>query len=114
MINVAEKLASLPSYVVGLIQAVSIATYILLFVTAAINAGPLIGASVEDTFAGPAVFLIAFITSALICGTIMLGYPTWLTVQSRFKEAIVVILYSIGWLLAILLAIICIALIVNS
>lgn len=47
------------------------------------------------------LFLLTFVTSALICATIEFAYPVQLFMQDRRKEALQVVLWSLGWLLAL-------------
>jgi len=84
----------------GLIQAVCISAYVFLFATAAqnfiewaktnsIEPHPILGAM---------LFLLAFIVSALISGSIVLAYPIWLFFTERKTDAFKTVLWSAIWL----------------
>jgi hypothetical protein len=107
MINLDKHLTTKPKYLIGLLQAGGVASYILLLVALATNFGSLIEHSSQ--ILAPMIFLTTFVTSALICGSIVLAYPAWLAVQRRSKDAIEIIAWSIAWLLIILFTVIFIA-----
>ncbi len=102
MINFETVLASKPKYLIGLIQASGVALYITLFVSTVMH----FGSSFEDDvpFVTPIIFLMTFVTSALICGSLILAYPIWQIVQDRVKDAALIVAWSIAWLLVILLS----------
>lgn len=103
MNNLVHALANKPPYFIGFLQAVGIALYIGLFVIAATRIGPVLGQ--DRSLIPPIIFLTTFVASALICGSIMLGFPAWLALQNRFRDAVTVVASGIVWLLVILLAI---------
>ena len=45
-------------------------------------------------------FLLAFVTSALICSTIAFGYPARLFFQDKKEMALRIIFWNIVWLIA--------------
>lgn len=107
MINLEKTLSAKPKYIIGLVQAVGVATYITLLITFFTGFAPRF--EHDSMFLAPIIFLMVFVTSALICGSLMLAYPLWLTVQGRIKDAAEVVVWGIVWLLAILLSIIILA-----
>ncbi len=54
------------------------------------------------------LFLLAFVISALICGSLILGYPLLLFSSGQHNEAMKIVLWSLLWLVVLAL---CIALI---
>lgn len=57
-----------------------------------------------DTFLGPIVFLLLFVLSAAITGTLVLGRPIILYLENRKADAIKLFIYTIGWLFVIILS----------
>ncbi|MCL5676069.1 MAG: hypothetical protein M1120_02985 [Patescibacteria group bacterium] len=48
---------------------------------------------------GPAVFLLIFVTSALVCALISLGYPIFIFWDKKnTKAALTIVGYTAGWL----------------
>jgi len=65
------------------------------------NAERLFGAVQE--FWGPAVMLLLFVFSALVTGLLVLGYPIWLYLEQRKRDAVRVLLCNVGWLFGFLI-----------
>jgi hypothetical protein len=96
--------------IVGFIQAASLTLYVDLFaaiVQQAQNWFLFHGVQSSPT-TSIVLFLLAFVISALICGSLILGYPLLLFSSGKHHEAIKTVLWSLLWLVAIAL---CIALI---
>lgn len=55
------------------------------------------------TFWGPALILLLFVLSAIIVGLLVFGRPIYLYLNNFKSEAIRLLFYTIGWLLAITL-----------
>ena len=65
------------------------------------NAERLFGTVQE--FWGPAAMLLLFVFSALITGLLVLGYPIWLYLGQRKKDAMCVLVCNVGWLFGFLI-----------
>lgn len=74
--------------------------YIILVAAFLNNAGRWFGET--DNFWSPVIFLMLFVFSALITGLLVLGYPIWLYLENKKKDAALFLGYNAGWLLAIL------------
>jgi hypothetical protein len=96
------SLATRPKYIIGLAQATGLAVYVLAFVTIAWNIVPHFEHRIAPLF-GAMMFLTAFVTSALICGSILLGYPILLALKGQIKDAVQIVAWSAAWLVALLL-----------
>ena len=86
---------------IGALQAIGLVLYIALIATimTTIASNPPI--ENKNPLLGISLFLLMFVTSALICGTIALGYPIKLFfTDGKRSEAIHVVLWTIGWLVA--------------
>lgn len=64
----------------------------------------------EPSLLGPMAFLMLFVLSAAITGSLVLGRPVLLYLDGLKAEAVRLLLYTIGWLGAITI----IALLVNA
>jgi Na+-driven multidrug efflux pump len=89
-----------PSQTAGLFQAAGLTVYVAVF---AFMARCFVAWSAAYNFEpepplGIVIFLLAFIISATICASIMFGYPASLFFANKKKEAVHVVLWSIGWL----------------
>lgn len=51
-----------------------------------------------DNILGPIAFLLLFVISAAITGSLVLGKPVLMYLDGQKKEAIRLFLYTIGWL----------------
>lgn len=78
------------------LQSFSLASYVILISQFLQNAPKL---SNLNPVLASTLFLLLFVTSALICALSILGYPFWLFLQNRGKEALMLIIYSALWLL---------------
>ncbi len=101
MLEIEKMLSDKPKYIIGLAQAAAVAVYVLLSVTAVINFGSGLEHTIPPMLSGM-IFLMAFVTSALTCGSLLLGYPLWLILKGRVKEAVLVVAWSVVWLITIL------------
>ncbi len=83
---------------IGLLQTVGLIAYIACVATFMQHIG-----SQSDPFpkiVGTVLFLTLFVFSALVSGSIMLGYPLTLISKGKIKEALHIIGASILWLFA--------------
>jgi len=78
-----------------------VATYVLGISWFLSNTERLFGTAQE--FWGPAAILLLFVFSALVTGLLILGYPIWLYLEQRKKEAVQVLLCNTGWLFGFLI-----------
>lgn len=53
-----------------------------------------------DNFLGPFSFLLLFTLSAAIVGSLIIGKPVFLYLDGKKKESVMLLLYTIVWLLA--------------
>ncbi len=81
----------------GFFQALGITVYISFFALAvhavqqkAVTPHPILGVI---------IFLLTFIISAIICGSIAFAYPISLFFENRKLDAIYTILWSVSWLI---------------
>jgi hypothetical protein len=89
---------------VGLMQAGGVVAYILAFASL-VSAIEKTGGADPPQILAMAFFLTAFVTSALICGSLVLGYSALLLLDKQTKRAVEVLVWTAGYLaLAILLA----------
>lgn len=84
-------------------QALGLAIYVGLFAFLALHIVP----GFENNQAthpalGVILFLLAFVISAVISGSIILGYPIFLFFEGRRKDALKIVLWSVVWLLLFL------------
>jgi hypothetical protein len=84
----------------GLKQAAGIIAYILLVVTIMTQSG--INEQNIPGILAPLMFILMFVTSALICGTIALYYPATLALQGKVRDALEVIAWTGVWMIAML------------
>ncbi len=87
----------------GLLEAVGLAIYVAAFsATAHWAQRYLADSQIRPSPWGPmALFLLAFVISALVCSIIALGYPTLLFLEGKKREAIRVVLWCAASLMAI-------------
>ncbi len=96
---------------IGLFQAAGLTAYVSIFallvqsvqqitILRNLNLPPVLGIT---------IFLMTFIISALICGSIALLYPTELMLAGNKKEALRIIFWTLGWLVVFFLIMIILA-----
>lgn len=78
-------------------NSLSITAYISV-VTLAMRNGEKIFGKVENNFLGPIAFLLLFVMSAAITGSLVVGRPILLYLENRKAEAVKLFLYTISWL----------------
>ena len=88
-------------YKISFLTSLGVVAYILGISWFMINAEKLFGTVQE--FWGPAVMLLLFVFSALITGLLVLGYPIWLYLEQRKRDAVRVLLCNAGWLFGFLI-----------
>jgi len=86
---------------IGALQAIGLVLYIMLFATTVQTLGGLAPDKQLNPAFGISIFLLAFVTSTLICSSIALGYPIKLFfTDNKRNEAVQVVAWTIGWLIA--------------
>lgn len=86
-------------WIVGLAQAVAVLFYVLLFVLSLQTIHGWLGDNMfQSPFLGMAFFLTAFVFSALVCGSAVVGYPLVLLFEKNARRAVSVICWSAAWL----------------
>jgi len=84
--------------IIGFLQATGLAIYCSLVAVLIWNSNHLFG-KIND-FRGPLLFLILFVTSALVSGILTLGYPVILFWQKKEQvKAIKLVSYTAGFLI---------------
>ncbi len=92
-----KQLKSLPLQ--ALVNAVAGSLYILVIAWSMFNVMPLIPK--EDTFLAPTTFLLLFVLSAAIEGTLIIGQPIMLYLDGKKSEALKLLALTLGWLFII-------------
>jgi cell shape-determining protein MreD len=82
---------------VGLLQALGLIAYVSLFTVVVQSLGN--APHFENSIFAMVVFLLAFIISASICGSIALMYPLILFFENKKKQAVQTIFWTVGWLI---------------
>lgn len=90
--NTLKSLDKTAALKVGALQGLLVVLYVAIFVSLV----QLLDAMPEDT--APALagmfFLLAFVTSALICGSLVLGYPAIVAIGGNIKRAVQIVFYT--------------------
>ena len=86
---------------IGFVQSTCTIAYIAIAALILINIERIVGE--DNDFLGIIGFLLLFVVSATITGTLVLGYPTILLLQHKFKEAILMITSTVGYLISFLI-----------
>ncbi len=89
------------SWKIGAAEAAGVALYIAAFAFLAEKFRFFAGDTDPAPMVAMAIFLLAFSTSALICGIIVFGYPFSLFMEGKKREAAGVIIWSAVFLAAI-------------
>ena len=89
---------------VAFLQVIGVVIYILTF-TFAINyvSGIFGDSDFGSPMIGMSFFLLAFVTSALICSSLVLGYPLYLFLNDGKRRAVMIVLWSAFWFVIVLL-----------
>ena len=86
----------------GFVQAAGVAIYILAFAFFMQNGGQWFQVSDIPPMAGIAMFLLAFVVSALITGSLTISYPIMLFIDGKKREAFSILIWDAAWLIAFL------------
>ena len=92
---------------IGLLQAAGLALYVGFFAVLAFSIRELTeegGLSVHP-IVGVSLFLLAFVISAIISGSIVLAYPLTLFFDGRRRDALKIVFWNAVWLIAIFFAV---------
>lgn len=93
-----------PKYL-GFLQALGVALYIAAFAFLAVQAQTWAHRNIVSPHPIVAItlFLLAFVTSALVSGSVIFAYPVMLFFDGRKIEAVKIVFWSAVWLAALLL-----------
>ncbi len=94
------------------IHAVGAATYIALVATFMPIAGKIFGPDNNKNILGPMVFLMTLVISVAVMGMLIFGKPILLYLDGLKKEAVSLIIYTIGFLILTVAAAIFLTLII--
>lgn len=83
------------------IDAVGVFVYVLIVALILTNAQNIFGQMAN--FWGPVAFLLLFVFSAAVCGTLVFGWPAYLWFDGAKKDAVKTLLYTVIDLFAITL-----------
>ena len=86
---------------IGALQAIELVLYIMFVATAIQTIGDFGPEKTVNPALGVSLFLLLFVTSALICSSIAFAYPIILFFnENKRHEALTVVGWMIGWLIA--------------
>jgi hypothetical protein len=88
---------------IGFLNAFGVSLYVTIVALILRNGEKIFGKM--DNFLSPVAFLLLFVLSAAITGTLTLGRPIWLYLDNRKLEAVKLFFYTLGWLFAITLTV---------
>lgn len=83
---------------VGFLQAAGVAAYVVLFFTLGTVLNPLLFTGRAPEIVLPIFMLLMFCFSALLCGCVTFGYPAFLAMNKQGKRAVLLVLFTLGWL----------------
>jgi len=86
----------------SLLHALAVIAYIVIVVFIINSMGPVFEDQSDD-FWTPVLFLMLFVVSAAITGTLVLGRPAYLYFNDQKKESIQFLVYTICWLFVFML-----------
>jgi len=95
----------------GLIQAVGVAVYVGLVSFLMRSGGKIFGE--VDNFFGPIAFLLLFVLSAAITGSLTLGRSILMYVENQKSEAVKLFGFTLGWMFVIILVVFSIQLLIK-
>ena len=84
----------------SLLHALGVLAYVSIVAWIMTNGDRLFG-RMEDTIFGPMAFLLLFVLSATIVGSLVLAKPAMLYLAGQKEEAIKFFTYTVGWLVGI-------------
>ncbi len=90
-----------PPQKVGLLQAAGLVSYVSFFafaVSTSANWFQARGIEEPGPMLGMSIFLLAFVLSAAVCGSLFLGYPLVLFSRNQRAEAVWTVLWTLCWL----------------
>ncbi len=83
---------------VAFLEAAGLAFYVVIFAIVVQNAEAWLPARVDNPLIGMSSLLLVFVFSALLSGSLLLGYPIHLFLDGKRKEAAIMVLQSALWL----------------
>ncbi len=85
----------------SLINSLGVVVYVALVSTVMQNGEKTFGEM--KNYVGPMAFLLLFVFSALVTGLLILGRPVYLFLDSAKKEAVKMLIYTVGWMFVIII-----------
>ncbi len=85
----------------SLINSLGVVVYVALVSTVMQNGEKTFGEM--KNYVGPMAFLLLFVFSALVTGLLILGRPVYLFLDSVSKEAVKMLIYTVGWMFVIII-----------
>ena len=83
------------------INSLGVVVYVAVVSWLMINGDKIFGSMQGNNLFGPMLFLMLFVVSATIVGLLVLGRPAYLFLNGDKKQAVTLLLYTVGWLFAI-------------
>lgn len=87
---------------IAFLQSVGVVAYIAIFAVIVQSAEAIVGPMDPSPIVSMTLFLLAFVTSALICSTIVFGYPITLFLDGKRREALETVGWTMGWCIVLL------------
>lgn len=82
-----------PAWQIGALQGTAVIAYVILLVTLMNALGNIENGPNQSLFI-PIFFLLTFVISALICSSLVLGYPAVVALNGDIKRAIMVVVWT--------------------
>lgn len=82
-----------PAWQIGFLQGLAVILYVVLIVLL-MNALGNIESQAETSLFTPIFFLLTFVVSALVCSSLVMGYPAVVALKGDVKRAIMVVVWS--------------------
>jgi hypothetical protein len=95
----------------GFINSVGVLVYVSLVATITQNGEKIFGAM--KNLVGPIAFLLLFVFSALVTGLLILGRPVYLFLDGFKKEAVKMLIYTVGWMFVTMVLVLAIAILLK-
>lgn len=86
---------------IALVESLGLTAYVAVFALLVRGAQSWLRPGAIHPVTATILFLLVFVVSALICGSIVLGYPLLLFFEGKKKLAVEIVILTIAWLIAI-------------
>lgn len=87
---------------IALIQALGLSAYVGIVASLMYRLGDLLPNRFLSPVLGISFMLLLFVLSALVCGSIILGYPLFLVKEGKIKTAMQIVGFSMLWIFVIM------------